>query len=140
MNRLGELFELFIALAFVVACHVTKKDEIGAPLYDKEGHMIIRSSDFQQLKTLHSKFPGASTTALIEPSDKRTLKTQLDELGFTPTIYSPHFSLVTPGLVQQCHKLKIKIIPWTVNDKNDIDKLKSYGVDGIITDYPDLLN
>lgn len=135
MNRLGELLELFIALAFVVACHVTRKNDTSSlPLYDKEGHMIVRSADFQQLRTMHTKFPNASITALIEPSDRRSLKVQLDELGFVPAIYSPHFSLVTPALVQQCHKLKIKIIPWNVNDKNSIDKLRSYGVDDIITD------
>ncbi|RZL97338.1 MAG: glycerophosphodiester phosphodiesterase, partial [Pedobacter sp.] len=34
----------------------------------------------------------------------------------------------------------IKIIPWTVNNKERIDVLKKMGVDGIITDYPDLFN
>jgi glycerophosphoryl diester phosphodiesterase len=34
----------------------------------------------------------------------------------------------------------MKLIPWTVNDKEGIDKLKGLGVDGIITDYPDLFN
>jgi len=32
----------------------------------------------------------------------------------------------------------MKIIPWTVNDEKQIKKLKKIGVDGIITDYPDL--
>ena len=32
----------------------------------------------------------------------------------------------------------MKIVPWTVNDKEGIEKLKAMGVDGIITDYPDL--
>jgi glycerophosphoryl diester phosphodiesterase len=32
----------------------------------------------------------------------------------------------------------MKIIPWTVNDKENIDRLKAMGVDGLITDYPDL--
>jgi glycerophosphoryl diester phosphodiesterase len=33
----------------------------------------------------------------------------------------------------------MKIIPWTVNDKKEISKLKKMGVDGIITDFPDLI-
>jgi glycerophosphoryl diester phosphodiesterase len=32
----------------------------------------------------------------------------------------------------------MKIIPWTVNDSKQVKKLKKMGVDGIITDYPDL--
>ena len=35
--------------------------------------------------------------------------------------------------------MKIKVIPWTVDDKESIDRLRKLGVDGIITDYPDLL-
>ena len=74
----------------------------------------------------------------MEGSDKRTLDEQLKELGFVPVVYSPHYSLVTPALVKLCHQKGIKIIPWTVNTKLEIERIKSVGVDGIITDYPDL--
>jgi len=63
---------------------------------------------------------------------------QLKDLGFIPTIYSPDYILVTPLLVKQCHDAGIQIIPWTVNDKEEMRKLKALGVDGIITDYPNL--
>ena len=32
------------------------------------------------------------------------------------------------------------MIPWTVNEKATIDSLKQMGVDGIISDYPNLFN
>ena len=102
--------------------------------------VIIQSFDFRTLKIIHNKYPQMKTAALIEGFDKRTLDEQLKELGFTPTIYSPDYSLVTKELVQQCHDLDIKVIPWTVDDKITIDKLKAMDVDGIITDYPNLLN
>ena len=75
---------------------------------------------------------------LIEGSDKRSLDEQLKSLGFTPTIYSPEYTLVTENVVKKCHKQNIRIVPWTVNDRPTIDELKKMGVDGIITDYPDL--
>ena len=31
----------------------------------------------------------------------------------------------------------IKIIPWTVNKTEDMIRLRDWGVDGLITDYPD---
>jgi glycerophosphoryl diester phosphodiesterase len=65
---------------------------------------------------------------------------QLKLLGFIPDVYSPHYSLVTPALVQQCHDKKMKLVPWTVNNIDDIRRLKEMGVDGIITDYPDLFS
>jgi len=43
-------------------------------------------------------------------------------------------------MVRYCHEHKMKILPWTVNDADQIRKLKEMGVDGIISDYPDLFN
>ena len=65
------------------------------------------------------------------------IKQQIDLLGFTPAIYSPYFEKVTLATVEQCHKMGMKIIPWTVNDTEQMKKLMLLGVDGIITDYPD---
>ena len=75
---------------------------------------------------------------LIEGFDKRGLDNQLKALGFLPSIYSPEYSLVTEELVKSCHDQNIKVIPWTVNDKATIERLKGLGVDGIISDYPNL--
>ena len=99
--------------------------------------VIIQSFDFRTLQVLHKKYPNVKTAALIQ--DKRTLDEHLTALGFTPTIYSPAYMLVTPEMVQACHAKNIKIIPWTANDQVAIDKLKAMGVDGIISDYPNLL-
>jgi glycerophosphoryl diester phosphodiesterase len=63
---------------------------------------------------------------------------QINELGFKPDIYSPHFSLVNAALVSDCHRHHIKLLPWTVNDLEQINSLKALGVDGIITDFPNL--
>jgi glycerophosphoryl diester phosphodiesterase len=101
--------------------------------------VIIQSFDFRTLQVLHKKYPTIKTAALIEDFDKRSLEEHLAALGFAPTIYSPAYSLVTKELVEKCHELNIKVIPWTVNDKAAIAQLKATGVDGIITDYPDLL-
>ena len=38
-----------------------------------------------------------------------------------------------------CHNKGIKIIPWTVNEEQDILRIADLNVDGIISDYPDRL-
>ena len=101
--------------------------------------VIIQSFDFRTLQIVHRKYPNMKTAALIEDDDKRSVEDQLQALGFVPAIYSPAFSLVTKELVEKCHQRQIKVIPWTVDDKATIDQMKAMGVDGIITDYPDLL-
>lgn len=103
-----------------------------------EERVIIQSFDFRTLKYLHEKYPSIKTAMLIEDSDVNDFDGQLNRLGYTPQVYSPNHTLVDDELVKQCHDKGIKIIPWTVNDKKQINKLKKMGVDGIITDFPDL--
>ena len=105
-----------------------------------QDRVIIQSFDFRTLQYLHKKYPSVKTAILIEDFDERGLKDQLKALGFFPTIYSPEYKMVTEDLVKRCHDQNIKVIPWTVNDKPTIDRLKNLGVDGIISDYPNLFN
>lgn len=52
-------------------------------------------------------------------------------------IWSPAFNDVTPTLVNEAHQLGLKVLPWTVNNPEDMLRLIGWGVDGLITDYPD---
>src|SRR6476660_3517073 len=103
-----------------------------------EARTVIQSFDPRALQVMHRKYPSVATSLLIEDYDKRSVEEQLQHLGFTPFVYSPHFSLVTPQLVQQCRSRQMKLVPWTINTLEQIQQLKNTGVDGIITDYPDL--
>lgn len=105
-----------------------------------EERVIIQSFDFRTLQYLHEHYPAIQTAMLIDGSDKRGLDEQLKALGFVPTIYSPAHQLVTPSVVEQCHRRHLKLIPWTVDTRERINELKEMGVDGIISDYPDLFN
>jgi glycerophosphoryl diester phosphodiesterase len=100
--------------------------------------VIIQSFDPRTLQIIHRDYPQLKTALLIEESDKRPLEEQLTQLGFTPTIYSPAYELVNETLLQACHQKNMKVIAWTANDKPEIQRLKQMGVDGIISDYPDL--
>ena len=105
-----------------------------------QSRVIIQSFDARSLQYLHEHYPSIKTSLLVEGADHLPFAQQLKALQFIPTIYSPEHTLVTPLLIIQCHDMGIKIIPWTVNDRSEIDKLKTLGVDGIITDYPNLFN
>jgi len=101
-----------------------------------QSYVIIQSFDPRTLQVLHRKYPDVKTSLLVE--NLKGLDENLKELGFTPNIYSPYYKLVTPALVEATHKLGMKLVPWTVNDLKEMQRLKQLGVDGIISDYPNL--
>lgn len=101
---------------------------------------MMQSFDVRALKIIHEKYPKIKTSFLVGPRDVRTVQGYIAELGFSPDIFSPDFSLVTADLVTAFHQQHILVIPWTADTLGDIRRLKSMGVDGIITDYPDLFS
>jgi glycerophosphoryl diester phosphodiesterase len=56
-----------------------------------------------------------------------------------PVIWSPAYNDLAPGSIREAQKLGFKVLPWTVNQRADMLRLMDWGVDGIITDYPDVL-
>jgi glycerophosphoryl diester phosphodiesterase len=108
--------------------------------YELQEYVIIQSFDPRSLQYLHRHYPLIKTALLSEADNKKNFAEQIRDLGFTPTVYSPDFLMVNEALIRNCHDQNMKIIPWTVNDKKKIDELKAMGVDGIISDYPDLFS
>jgi len=47
--------------------------------------------------------------------------------------------VVTPGFVRTAHRQNLRVDVWTIDEEADMRRLLSYGVDGIMTDRPDLL-
>lgn len=126
-----------------------------------QDRVIIQSFDPRTLEIIHKEYPKIMTALLVEKVDDKKLAQQqayfkniplekfkmypdhlngvtgdMKFLSFTPTIYSPNHTLVTPQLVQECHKLGMKVIPWTVNTKERLQELKEMGIGGVISDDP----
>ena len=99
---------------------------------------MMQSFDVRALRMIHEKYPKIKTSYLVTANNKKTAEEYIDELGFAPDIFSPEFSLVTNDLVNAFHNKRILVIPWTPDTLEDIQRLKSMGVDGVITDYPEL--
>lgn len=51
--------------------------------------------------------------------------------------WAPHHAELTPALLARAHVNRLRVIPWTVNDPADMQRLIAWGVDGLITDWPD---
>lgn len=96
--------------------------------------IVIQSFDFRVLKYWREKYPEVRLAALVE--NTKSVRSNLNDLGFNPSVYSPYFQLISKGDIEYLHQQKIRVIPWTVNEIEDIKKMRQLGVDGLITDYP----
>ena len=111
---------------------IVLKEILDAKMQD---HVIVQSFDvraLQEMRKLTKTIPLAYLVA-----NKDDLDTNLAKLGFDPAVYSPVYLIVTTEMVEGCHKRGIKVIPWTVNETSDLERMKTFDLDGIITDYPD---
>jgi glycerophosphoryl diester phosphodiesterase len=105
-----------------------------------EKRTTIQSFDLRPLRYLHEKFPEIRAVLLVEEGEKKSFEEWIKELGFKPAGYSPHYEQVTEELVSACRREKIRLVPWTVNNLEEMKRLVKLGVDGIISDYPDLFS
>jgi len=60
-------------------------------------------------------------------------------LSLNAQIFSPHYSVTTREIVDKAHKHGLEVHVWTVDDKSMIEEMKRLNVDGITTNYPDLV-
>ncbi len=52
-------------------------------------------------------------------------------------LWSPHFADLSEHLVIEAHAMNIAVLPWTLNEPEEIARAIMMGVDGLISDYPD---
>jgi len=121
--------------------------------------VMIQSFDWRTLQLVQQQAPKIPTVYLTLQrgsgqtiaSDKATNWTA----GFSPAdhggslprtikaaggaIWSPYFGDVTAALVSEAHALGLRVVVWTVNKSDDMARMIELGVDGIISDKPDLL-
>jgi len=120
------------------------------------GRTMIQSFDWRTLQVVQKEAPEIRTMYLTSP---RTLAPAAGGpspwlAGFAPEqhgsvpkavkaaggrIWAPNQTYLTPELLAEARSLGITVIPWTVNNPTMIVKLLDMGVDGIITDRPDLV-
>ena len=119
---------------------------------------MVQSFDWRTLQVIQKEAPEIRTMYLSSP---RTLQPAPDGrpslwlAGFAPEqhggsvprtvkaaggkIWAPNQTYLTAGMLAEARSLGIAVIPWTVNDPAMMNKLLDMGVDGIISDRPDLV-
>ncbi|ALW84422.1 glycerophosphodiester phosphodiesterase [Hymenobacter sedentarius] len=99
----------------------------------------LLSFDVRILQLAHQLQPNLATCLLVE--ENLPWSSSIDNLGFTPTTFGPDFHSVTEKAVRALRTdfPGLRLVPWTVNEPADMQRLLALGVDGMTTDYPDRL-
>jgi glycerophosphoryl diester phosphodiesterase len=103
-------------------------------IHDLEDRVVIQSFDHRSLWAVHAVDPSIILAAL----STRAIDVE-DIASQGASIWSPSQTVVTSQRIQDAHDAGLLVIPWTVNDPADMNRLIDLGVDGLITDRPDIL-
>lgn len=110
-------------------------DEID--LLNIKDRVTLQSFDINIMKEINKQDSTVVAALLIE--NTMTVKENIDLLGYVPDKYSPYYMLLNEKVIAEIHDMGMLVVPWTVNETEVMRKLKNFGVDGIITDYPNLI-
>jgi glycerophosphoryl diester phosphodiesterase len=99
-----------------------------------EERVIIQSFDYRSLWAVHELDPTLTLAALSKGGSVNF--EDIHERG--ASIWSSDYNDVTESTLGAAHQAGLEVIPWTVNEPDLMDRLVNMGVDGLITDRPDL--
>jgi glycerophosphoryl diester phosphodiesterase len=120
--------------------------------YDVEDEVMIQSFDWGALKLMKKMDPKVTTVALTKnhllTSSKWTgglnwweyngdVVKMVKAIG--AKIASPYYKECDESLIKRYHENGILVVPWTIDDPEEMVKYIDMGADGIITDYPNVL-
>jgi glycerophosphoryl diester phosphodiesterase len=123
-----------------------------------EERVSIQSFDWRTLQYVQKEAPRISTAYLTaQKTSPRNVTSgtrspwtgfDLNDFGGSvprmvkaagASIWSPYHGDLTEAFVREAQSLGLRVVPWTVNTEQDMRRLISWGVDGLISDYPDVL-
>jgi len=106
--------------------------------WGKPEMVTLQCFDPPTLTVIRDKAPDIQLAYLDEfPGD---LKAKMEAIGFVPPIYSPYEIHTDTKIMAEARALNMQVVPWTVNTVERMQAMLDLGVDGIITDYPDLIS
>jgi glycerophosphoryl diester phosphodiesterase len=99
-----------------------------------EDRVTVQSFDERSLRAVRTLSPTITLSMLT-----LGLETPDSVRATGATIWAPSGGFVTRSAVTVAHRAGLRVIPWTVNDAAQFRALLAHGIDGVITDRPDVL-
>ncbi len=102
-----------------------------------QSHVIVSSFNPFTLRRFRRLLPQVPIGFLFEPNTARY--TSPFTLGLTHDAHHPHHSMIEGALMLRIKERGGLVNAWTVNDAARAQTLRDYGVDGLITDAPEVI-
>jgi glycerophosphoryl diester phosphodiesterase len=115
--------------------------------YGMQDQIVVASFHDERMKEFRQICPEVATSSARQETTVFVLLSKV----FLGRLYSPKFqslqvpressgiTVMTPVFVRAAHERGLTVEPWTINDPDEMRKYIEWGVDGIITDRPDIL-
>lgn len=111
--------------------------------------VIVESFDWRVQRHVRQRCPAIRLAWLTRDATVRDAALWWDGIAAGPSvpacvateggpIWSPDHIGLTEAQIQEAHALGLLVLPWTVNRPEDMRRLIGWGVDGLISDRPDL--
>ncbi|WP_299111836.1 glycerophosphodiester phosphodiesterase family protein [uncultured Winogradskyella sp.] len=97
----------------------------------------LQSFDLKILEEIKKQSSEMKVALLVDEDE--VIETKLKKLSYKSEIISPYFKLLNAENIAKFHSDGFVVIPWTINKIEDIKQMIKLKVDGIITDYPNIL-
>ncbi|MEC3907258.1 glycerophosphodiester phosphodiesterase family protein [Tamlana sp. 2201CG12-4] len=97
----------------------------------------LQSFDLRILEEIKKQSPKMIVALLVD--DDEVIWEKAAQMSYSPEIISPYYKLLDAKTVRDLHAKNFKVIPWTINEYDNLKQMITFKVDGIITDYPDRL-
>lgn len=103
-----------------------------------DDRLVVQCFDPRALNFMHEKYPEFHLSYLVD-AKAGDFDKYMAKLKFQPEWLSPHYSIVDEALVAKCREKGMKMVPWTVDNPADLQRMIDLKVEAIITNYPDRL-
>lgn len=105
----------------------------------REEQVIIQSFNKNSMKKMRSINKTIELGVLLSRRNRFISKHAIEKISAYAQYLNPNYMITTSKMIDYAHTYQLKVLPYTVNDKEAMDKLLKMGVDGLITDAVNLL-
>ncbi|MCM3026168.1 glycerophosphodiester phosphodiesterase [Bacillus safensis] len=99
-------------------------------------HIMVQSFDANALQRVKAYAPSLRTAFIIKPSAFKLTKRKLAEYSSFADCLNMKKTMINRWLIDRIHSFGMDVFIWTVKDQKTADRMKTYPIDGVVTDHP----